>query len=84
MNYIISKLDVYKLKMEIIYASETEEDCKAKLLDLVQKNTNINKVIENDYIMTYKQNKGYIYNNKTLDSIYQILRIKTEENDYDY
>ncbi len=79
MSYIISKLEVAKMRTIIIYWSNNEDDCKAKLLDLIRKNSNINKVVENDYIMSYNVNKGYVYNSKTLESIYQILKISENE-----
>jgi len=80
MNFIISKLNVATLKTTIIYSSEVEEQCKAKLLDLIQNNTNINKVVENDYIRSYLLETGYIYDRKKLQYIYQILKV-TKESD---
>ena len=79
MCFIISKLDVKKLKSSIIYSSNSENDCKSRLLDMIRTNLKINKVIENDYIMTYQLQEGYLYNNKRLLNIYQILEVKDKD-----
>ena len=76
MSYIISRLDISTLRTHIIYSSNSEDNCKAQLLDLIQNNKNINKVIENDYIKSYTIHEGYLYNSKNLESIYQILKVK--------
>lgn len=76
MSYIISKLDVDNLRTEIIYSSNSENDCKAKLLDFTQSNQCINKIVENDYIKSFHLDIGYLYNKKKLRHIYQILEIK--------
>ncbi len=81
MSFIISKLDVKNLKTSIIYASDNEDDCKAKLLDLIQDNENINKIIENDYIKSFCLNKGFLYNTKSINNIYQILKLPDNEDD---
>ncbi len=83
MSYIISKLDVRNLRMSILYSSDNESDCKAKLLDLIKANDNINKVIENDYIKSFSIDKGYLYNSKYLKGIYQILKVKKNKDNND-
>ena len=69
-TFIITKLNVKDLKVDILSLKKTREASLSFIFDNMD-NTNVYKLYENR-IEVYKINAGLIYNNKTLIYIYQI------------
>ena len=80
--YIITKLEIESMNTSILYSSMVEDDCKSKLLDIIQNTNNLNKLVQKDYILSYRMELGYIYNSKILENIYQVLKIP-DDDDYE-
>lgn len=83
MNYIITKLNIKKLLVQVINdVYNSEEDAFKYIMDMITENKDVyyvNKIKNNKLIEVYKINKGYMYNSKKLIYIYQILKIPNSD-----
>ena len=79
--YIITILDVTKNLVALMTKTQFNDiECALneifKQINSQNEKAYINKIKGNQYIEVYRHNKGYLYDSKTLDHIYQILEIE--------
>lgn len=77
MTFIISKLNVRDLKIEILALKSSRESSLSFIFDNIDK-TNVHKLF-NDRIEVFKTNAGILWSNKSLIYIYEITEYRDAE-----
>lgn len=73
--YILVKLNVSTHFIKAIFKSDNKEYCLSKLYGIIkdEDENRINTIEDDNQVVSYKKNRGYIYDVKVKQFCYQIL-----------